>query len=147
VQTGALVFFGFWLFHLCHLFHGLLFPFKAQLLMKSAHFKRYAHAFEVVIVLGCGFIPSIVIVTTSGYRYSGFPPSCSSDNPAVLFYTLILPIALGSTLGLCVLLFSLWILRKVSKKRLALYQHSNPVMLCIFVMDLAIIVLLVRLFY
>lgn len=123
VQTGALVFFGFWLFHLCHLFLSLLFPFKAHLLMKSAHFKRYAHIIEVIIVLGCGFIPSIVIVSTSEYGYSGFPPSCSSENPAILFYTLILPIAIGSTVGLCVLLFSLWILRKVSEERTSLYLH------------------------
>jgi len=123
VQTGALVFFGFWLFHLFRLFHSLLYPFKAQQLMKSTRFKRYAHLIEVLIVLGCGFIPSIVIVSTSGYGYSGFPPLCNSQNPAVFFYTLILPIALGSTVGLSMLLFSLWIIRKVGRRYHAMQNY------------------------
>ena len=113
MHSGALVWCGFWLCHLCHMFHSLLFPFKAQKLMASTHFKRSAHLIEVLIVLICGFTPSIMIVNTSGYRYSGFPPACYVDNPEVQFYTLILPVALGSTVGCCILLLSLWILHKV----------------------------------
>lgn len=113
MQNGALVFFGFWLVHLCHLFHSLLYPMRAQQLMKSSAFKRSAHIIEVLVVLGCGLIPSVVIASTSGYVYSGFPPQCNSKNSALLFYTMILPIALGATVGLCVILLSLWNLCKV----------------------------------
>ena len=81
--------------------------------MTSTRFKRSAHIIELLIVLISGFTPSIVIVNTTGYRYSGFPPACYSDNPAVQFYTLILPMALGSTVGCSMLFLSVWILRKV----------------------------------
>jgi len=113
VHSGALVWCGLWLFHLFHMFYGILFPFKAQKLMTSAHLRRSAHIIELLIVLTCGFTPSIVIANTTGYRYSGFPPACYSNNPAVQFYTLILPMALGSTVGCCMLFLSLCILHKV----------------------------------
>ena len=113
VNSGALVWCGFWLFHLFHLFHSLLFPFEAKKLMESTRFKRYAHIIEVLVVVVCGFTPSIVIINTTGYRYSGFPAACFNDNPEGQFYALILPLALGSTVGCCVLFLSLCVLCKV----------------------------------
>ncbi|XP_065907492.1 uncharacterized protein [Dysidea avara] len=112
VNSGALVWCGFWLFHLFHLFHSLLFPFEAKKLMESTRFKRYAHIIEVLVVVVCGFTPSIVIINTTGYRYSGFPAACFNDNPEGQFYALILPLALGSTVGCCVLFLSLCVLCK-----------------------------------
>ena len=113
VHAGALVIFGFLIFHLSHLLHSLLQPHKAQILMNSVKFKRNAHIIEVAIVVTCGMAPSIVLVSTSGYSYSGIPPVCNISNTAVLFYILILPISIGSTAVLCMLLTSLWILHKV----------------------------------
>ena len=114
VQTGALIFFGFWLFHLSHLLHGLMFPFKAQNLMKSTHLKRNIHITEIVITLVCGLLPSIIIIGTSGYQYIGFPPVCTNEIPEVMFYTFVFPISIGATIGLSMLLLSIVILRKVS---------------------------------
>ena len=114
VQSGALIFFGFWVFHLFHLLHTLISPLKAQNLLKSQWFRRGVHLIEVMVILVCGLLPSIVIVSTSGYQYSGFPPVCTNAIPEVFFYTLIFPISIEATVGLCMLLISLWLLRKVT---------------------------------
>ena len=114
VQSGALIFLGFWVFHLFHLLHSLISPLKAQSLMKSKWFRRSVHLIEALVILVCGLLPSVIIVSTSGYQYSGFPPVCTNEIPEVLFYTLIFPISIEATFGLCMLLISLWILRKVA---------------------------------
>ena len=113
VQSGALIFFGFWVFHLFHLLHTLMSPLKAQNLLKSERFRRTVHIIEVLVVLVCGLLPSVVIVSTSGYQYSGLPPVCTNAIPEVSFYTFIFPISILATIGLCMLLISLWLLRKV----------------------------------
>jgi len=112
VHTGTLVIFGFLVFHLSHLLHSLIKPHKAQILMNSIKFKRSAHILEVTVVVAFGLVPGIVLASISGYSYSGFPPVCNILNPAVLFYTLTLPISIGSTAVLCLLLISLWILHQ-----------------------------------
>ena len=71
------------------------------------------HLIEVFIVLICGLLPSAIITGTSGYHYIGFPPICINEIPEVLFYTFIFPISIEATFGLCMLLISLWIIRKV----------------------------------
>ena len=115
VQSGALIFFGLWLFHLFHLLHSLMYPFKAQKLMKSPQLKRYIHIIEVIVTLACGLIPSVIVIGTSGYQHFAFPPVCTNEVPEVLFYTFIFPISIGATVGLCMLLLSIIILRKVCK--------------------------------
>ena len=81
--------------------------------MKSKRFRRVAHLIEVVIISVCGLLPSIVIVSTSGYQFIGFPPACNNGIPDVYFYTLVFPISIEATVGLCMLLVSLWLLHKV----------------------------------
>jgi len=110
VHCGAFFVIGFLIFHLSHLLHTLTNPFRAQILLKSVRYTRTAHIAETLTVLICGSLPSIVLFSTSGYGYSGFPPLCYSKNPATLFYTLILPISIGSTIILCLLLASIWVL-------------------------------------
>ena len=114
VQTGAMIFFGFWLFHLFYLLFSLMYPFKAQNLMDSTHLRRNVHIIEVVITLVCGLLPSVIIIGTSGYQHYAFPPVCIHETPELLFYTFIFPISIGATIGLSMLLISLVILRKVS---------------------------------
>ena len=82
--------------------------------MKSKQFRRITHFIEVLIILVCGLLPSIVIVSTSGYQFVGFPPVCNNEIPEVFFYTLIFPISIEATIGLSMLLVSLWLLRKVN---------------------------------
>ena len=81
--------------------------------MKSKRFRRIAHLIEVVIISVCGLLPSIVIVSTSGYQFIGFPPVCNYEMPDVFFYTLVFPMSIEATVGLCMLLVSLWLLHKV----------------------------------
>ena len=107
------MFFGFWIFHLAHLLYSLISPMRSQNLMKSKQFRRITHFIEVLIILVCGLLPSIVIVSTSGYQFVGFPPVCNNEIPEVFFYTLIFPISIEATIGLSMLLVSLWLLRKV----------------------------------
>jgi len=113
IQAGGLIFLGFWLCHLGHLFFSLAYPFRSQQLMKSVWFRWISHWTEVLVVVAVGFVPSIAILSTSGYSFTGFPPTCNASDTNLLFYTFTLPYAIASTFGLCILLASLWILRKV----------------------------------
>ena len=92
--------------------------------MKSTHLKRNVHIIEIVITLVCGLLPSVIIIGTSGYQYTGFPPVCTNEIPEVLFYTFIFPISIGATVGLSMLLLSLVILRKVSNYVLHVHMYS-----------------------
>ena len=81
--------------------------------MKSKRFRRVTHLIEVVMISVYGLLPSIVIVSTSGYQFVGFPPVCNNDMPDVFYYTLVFPISIEATVDLCMLLVSLWLLHKV----------------------------------
>jgi len=78
------------------------------------HAKK-CHVIEVAIVLVIGSLPGAIIAGTSGYQIDRFPPDvCVPINLDVFFYTFLFPIALGATLGLCMLITTFWILRRVS---------------------------------
>ena len=113
LQSGALIFFGVWVIHLFHLLYGLLFPIRAMQLSNSKKFQRYVHLTEVLVVLVCGLLPSVITVSTSGYQYTGFRNVCTSRLHEVFFYTLMLPMSIEATFGLSMLLICLWILCKV----------------------------------
>ena len=91
-----------------------MYPFKSQNLMKSAHYRNKFHIIEVFVTLVSGFLPGVIIVSISGYQYSGFPPVCANEIPELMFYTLIFPISIGATFSFCMLLVSIVILRKAS---------------------------------
>ena len=114
IQSGAFIFFGFWLFHILHLLHSLISPFKVQRLMKSPQIRRNVHIIEVIVTLVCGLIPSVIVIGTSGYQHFAFPPICTNEVSEMLFYTFIFPISIGATVGLCMLLICFIILRKVT---------------------------------
>ena len=82
--------------------------------MRSKRFRRIAHLIEVVIISVYGLLPNIVIVSISGYQFIAFPPICNNEIPDLLFYTLLFPISIEATVGLCMLLVSLWLLHKVN---------------------------------
>ena len=109
-------FFLFWLFHILHVFSSFAFPFKSEYWLQSKTFRRQTYVMEMVFILLCGFLPSIIIASTSGYRFLGFPLLCVASSESILFYTFLLPLTLGSTIGLCLLLASFWIVHKVKYK-------------------------------
>ena len=101
-----------------------MYPFKAQQLMKSPKLRRNIHIIEVTVTLACGLIPSVIVVVTSGYQHFAFPPVCTNEVPEMLFYTFIFPISIGATVGLCMLLISIIILRKVWKHVIYIFTHN-----------------------
>ena len=113
LQTGIVYFFGFLLFHLGHLLFAIAFPLKAKSFMTDH--TRIAHVVEMTIIIILGSLPGIVILSVSKYQIKSFLPYlCVPGSRDVFFYTLTLPIVIGATVGLTMLLTAFWILRRVS---------------------------------
>lgn len=82
---------------------------------------RVAHAAELTIIVVLGLIPSVIVVSTSGYHIDGFLPDlCVPSSRDVLFYTILLPILICATIALTMLFTAFWILRRVS----IIYTHQ-----------------------
>ena len=76
---------------------------------------KVSHILEVITVLTLGSLAGAVIVGTSEYQINRFPPDlCVPTNPSVFFHSFALPIAIGASIGLCMLFTTFWILRRVS---------------------------------
>ena len=112
IQFGYGLFFGFWCFHLLHLFMSLAFPFKTKQLLDSSSHKRMIHITEMTIVLLVSVIPPIITLTVSQYESNGY--YCFPQSPTVLFYGEILPSMFKLCIGLMLIFLSLIFLRKVS---------------------------------
>lgn len=108
-------FFLFWMFHILHVFSSVAFPFKFQRWVKSHSFKRQTYVVEIILILICGILPGVVVIFTDGYVTTGFPPLCVVTSIDFMFYVILLPLTLGSALGLILLFTTFWILRRVSK--------------------------------
>lgn len=114
LQVGVMLFVLFWMFHVFHVFVSLAFPFKIKKLFESKSFKIKIHVAEVAFILGFGFLPSIIILNTSGYQHIGYILTCYPTSSTLFVYTMLFPLTLGSILGTCFLFGSFWILRKVN---------------------------------
>ena len=112
MQFGFSCSFGFWCFHLFHLFHGLAFPFSAKKWMDTRRIRIKFHITEVVIVLIYGLVPPVVTVILSNYQNNGV--NCQCRSAIMLFYSQIVPFSIVFVIGLLLLFCSLWIVRKVS---------------------------------
>ena len=102
------------IFHFLHVFGSLVSPFKFQRWMKSKRFKRQCYVAEIGVILMCGVLPATIAAGARQYRYSGFPPFCIVSSPELIFYAFLMPFTIVTTIGLCVLFGSFWILRTVS---------------------------------
>ena len=80
--------------------------------MDSRKIKMKFHITEVIIVLVCGIIPPIMTIGLSNYQDNGL--FCLSRSTDMLFYGQTLPYMVAFCIGLSLLFYSLWILRKVS---------------------------------
>jgi len=112
IQAGVITFLLFWLAHVTHMFLSLAFPFRTKKLLESTTFKWRVHLIEFIIILTIGLLPAIVIFVTSGYGFAGLGSFCLTSGN-VQFYFLILPLAIGNTIGISLLLVSVWIIHKV----------------------------------
>jgi len=113
IHAGVVTFMEFWLAHVSHIFLSLAFPFKTNKLLESTTFKWRAHSIELIIILTIGLLPAIVVASTSGYEFDGFTSVCAPSSQDVMFYLVVLPIAIGAATGICLLLVSVWIIHKV----------------------------------
>ena len=104
LQFGYGLFFGFWCFHLFHLFLSLSFPFKTKQLLDSSSHRRMIHITEVTIVLLVSVIPPIITLIVSQYESNGY--YCFPQSPTVLFYGEILPSMLKLCIGLVLIFLS-----------------------------------------
>ena len=80
---------------------------------------RIAHVVEMTIIIILGSLPGIVILSVFEYQIDSFLPYlCVPGSIDIFFYTLMLPIVIGATVGLTMLFTAFWILRRVSNTHL-----------------------------
>ena len=129
MQFTFFCFLGFWCFHLFHLSLALTYPFKAKMWMDSSKIRMKFHITEVAIVFVCGIIPPIITIVLSNYQDNGL--FCFPRSTAMFFYGQSLPNTVAFCIGLSLLFYSLWTVRKVSLiNNLVLYIFSY---VCIYV--------------
>ena len=133
IHAGIMCFFGFWLFHLGHLLFSLACPFKAKKFIDEYH--RITHIVEVIIAMSLGLLPGAVIIGTSKYQISSFPPDlCVPGNSSVFFYTYSLTVSIGSTIGLGMLFTAFSVLRRVSDSITLNEKNQVIIHVCILTM-------------
>lgn len=112
-----------WLFHIVALFWAFRFPLHFRAFQKSKRI-RYIHFACVVLGLVLPVIPVVVTIgdhatdeTVSkglGFGITNFPPIlCAGIDADASFYSLILPITIMTEVGMTLLVFTFWDVRKV----------------------------------
>ena len=114
LQASVITFAGFWIAHLLHMFYSMAFPFRAHNFMRSHSATRKVHFVEVFVILTLGLLSSIIIISTSGYQFDGFPQLCTPASLAGYFYYQLLPFTIGSTFAILILCTLVLIVRSVS---------------------------------
>ena len=91
----------------------MAFPFKAKRFIGEYH--RIIHIVEVIIVMSLGLLPGAIIISTSKYQFTNFPPDlCVPSNSRVFFYSSSIITSIKSTIGLGMLFTAFSVLRRVS---------------------------------
>ena len=115
IQASIIMFAGFWIAHLLHMFYSVAFPFGAHRFMTSHFATRRVHFIEVFVIITVGLLCSTIIISTSGYEFVGFPQLCISASLAGYFYAQLLPFTIASAIGILILCSTLiLIVRNVS---------------------------------
>ena len=112
-QAGFLIFSGFWLLFVTHLFLKLVYPLQLHNFDKYKH-RTKIHILEIVAVLLIGLLIPSIVVGTSDYGIVNFPPTQCSADVEVTFYTLILPTIFIQGAGMMLILFSFVSIHRVS---------------------------------
>ena len=101
------------LFHILHLFGSVAFPFKSEQLWQSKSFKRKIYVIEIIFILICGLLPSIIVLFVSRYQFSGFPALCAPSSEPVPVYIFLVSNAVVGVISLSLLFVTFWIIHKV----------------------------------
>ena len=101
-----------WFLHLFHLFLGVAFPFRSKFLSEKK-WKIRLHVVEVFgSVLLCSLAPTIFI-SVSEYVPGRFPPLFALPSRVVVFYTIVLPLAIILAAGINLTSFTALSIHKV----------------------------------
>ena len=79
-----------------------------------SEYSKIIHITELILVFVLSALPGIVVLTTSKYQIDQFPPDVCYPSVDIIFYTLMLPIAIYATIDLALLFTVFTILRRVS---------------------------------
>ena len=96
------------------MFGGVVFPFKSRKLWKSKSFRRKAYVIEMIVILICGLLPNIIILSVNKYQFFGFPLVCIPSSEPVPIYIFLISNALISMFTLSLLFITFWMIHKVA---------------------------------
>ena len=108
-----MIFSGFWLLFIIHLFLKLVFPIRARNLDHHPH-RGKIHAAEIILIVLVGLLVPSIIVGTSKYNIANFPPTQCAGDADVSFYTLILPTIIVMATGVILILLTFTSIQRVS---------------------------------
>ena len=114
LQASVIMLTEFWLAHVLHMFYSLAFPFRAQRFLTSHSATRRVHFVEVFVIITVGLLCSTINISTSGHEFNGFPQYCVTATLTGYFYSQLLPITVGISIGILIMFTSILIVRRVS---------------------------------
>jgi len=91
----------------------LVFPIHARRLDHHRH-RSKIHAAEIILIICVGLLVPSVIVGTTEYNITNFPPTQCAANADIHFYTLTLPTIFLMATGVILILLSFMSIHKVS---------------------------------
>jgi len=100
----------FWMLNVVHIFLKIVFPFVSRRIDEKL---QLLHITEVVgSVILCSLAP-IIYISTSQYKMTRFPPLLCVPSIDVYFYTISIPLCIILTIGVNLLIITLWKIHKV----------------------------------
>ena len=113
-QASLIMFMGFWIAHLLHMFYSIAFPLRAYRFMKSDSATRRVHFIEVFIIITLGLLNSTLSISITGYIFVGFPRVCTLATLSDYFFSQLIPFTIGGSIGMLILCSLVVTVRNVS---------------------------------
>ena len=107
----------FWLMYIMRLLLVLIYPLPSSRVYKLIR-NRKIQILEVACVFIVSVIPNIVLVTTSKFHITSYPPVSCGASTEITFYGCIIPTMSINFVGLIVMLFVLYKIHDVSHHQL-----------------------------
>jgi len=107
----------FWLMYIIRLLLVLIYPLPSSRVYKLIR-NRKIQILEVACVFIVSVIPNIVLVTTSKFHITSYPPVSCGASVEITFYGCIIPTMSINFVGLIVMLFVLYKIHYVSHHQL-----------------------------
>ena len=101
------------LFHVTALFWGIAFPFHYRRIKEDGYIK-YIHITAVAVAVLAPLVSALAPLKDGFIPPRSPPLVCTAVNADYTFYTLALPISILLAISTCLLIFTFWIILKVS---------------------------------